>query len=137
MMLSCSLVTDAALGFSGARPEILLQKAPLHRSNTRPTPSPCNAAVVVSADIDFLPAAEIAAEVFQCPVAVAFAYPHTGYKLSDFSSRRVRGLLTTEISEQELRQCLLPRELILADGRRVTFQKFKSTHFARVKDTGG
>lgn len=137
MMLGCSLVTDAALGFSGAQPRKIIQKWPLHRSNTRATPSPCQAAIVISADIDFLPAAEIAAEVFQCPVAIAFAYPHVGFELSDLLPHPIHGLLTTEISEPELRQCVLPEELILPDGRTITFQRFKSSHFARVKATGG
>lgn len=64
VMLACSLLTDAALGRAGATNQTVVQEAPHHRSNTRPTPSPCHAAVVVSADIDFLPAGEMAADAF-------------------------------------------------------------------------
>jgi hypothetical protein len=39
----------------GPRTSSTLQAAPHHRSNTRPTPSSCHSAVVVNADIDFLP----------------------------------------------------------------------------------
>jgi len=137
MMLGCALVTDAALGSSGAAPRKLIQQWPLHRSNTRPTPAPCHAAVIVSADIDFLPAAEIAAGIFQCPVAAAFSYPHTGYRLSDLLPRPIPELFTTEITEQDLRRSMLPEELTLPDGRTVSFQRFKSSHFARVRTAGG
>ena len=46
-------------------------------------PSACHAATVVSADIDFLSSAEMAAAVFGCPVAIAFTFPHGGYRLND------------------------------------------------------
>jgi hypothetical protein len=83
VMLACSLLTDAALGRAGAPNQPVIQGAPHHRSNTRSTPSPCHAAVVVSADIDFLPAAEMAAGVFQCPVATA-----SPFRISDIQTER-------------------------------------------------
>ena len=137
VMLASSLLTDAALGRAGAPYQALVQEAPQHRSNTRPTPSPCHAAVVVSADIDFLPAVEMAAGVFQCPVATAFTFPHVGYNLHDLLSRPVPNLSTLEVSEGELRGAMLPREMALPDGRKIEFQKMKSSHFGRMKPMGG
>jgi hypothetical protein len=137
VMLACSLVTDAALGRAGATHQTVVQEAPHHRTNSRPTPSPCHAAVVVSADIDFLPAAEMAAGVFQCPVATAFIFPHVGYKLSDLSSRPISNLFTLEVDENQLRSSMLPREVVLPDGRKIDFQKVKSSHFGRVRALGG
>jgi hypothetical protein len=46
VMLGCLLVTDAALGLSGSQASLSIQVAPHHRSNTRPRPSPCQAANV-------------------------------------------------------------------------------------------
>jgi hypothetical protein len=135
VMLACSLVTDAALGRSWPPASSSVQAAPLHRSNARPTPSPCQAAIIVSADIDFLPAAEMAASVFGCPVAVAFAFPHEGYKLSAIGPHRQ--LFTIEVAEAELRRCMLPSAVPLPDGRRIEFEKVKRSHFNRVKSTGG
>jgi hypothetical protein len=137
VMLASSLLTDAALGRAGAPYQALVQEAPQHRSNTRPTPSPCHAAVVVSADIDFLPAVEMAAGVFQCPVATAFTFPHVGYNLHDLLSRPIPILSTLEVSEEELRDAMLPREMALPDGRKIEFQKMKSSHFGRMKAMGG
>jgi hypothetical protein len=137
VMLACSLLTDAALGRAGSTHQTVVQEAPQHRSNTRPTPSPCHASVVVSADIDFLPAVEMAAGVFQCPVATAFTFPHVGYKLSDLSSRPIPNLFTLEVGENQLRSSMLPREVVLPDGRKIDFQKVKRSHFGRVKAMGG
>ncbi len=89
----------------------------------------------MSADIDFLPAAEMAASVFGCPVAVAFTFPHEGYKLSAIGPHRQ--LCTIEVTEAELRRCMLPSEVRLPDGRRIEFEKVKRSHFNRVKATGG
>jgi hypothetical protein len=89
--------------------------------------------VVISADIDFLPAAEMAAGVFQCPVATAFTFPHVGYKLSDLLSRPNANLFTLEVDENQLRSSMLPREVVLPDGRKGDLKKVKSSHFSRVK----
>jgi len=137
VMLACSLLTDAALGHAGATQQTAMQEAPQHRSNTRPTPSPFHAAVVISADIDFLPAMEMAAGVFQCPVAAAFTFPHVGYELSDLSSRPIPNLFTIDVDEDQLRSSMLPREVVLPDGRKIEFQKVKSSHLGRVKAMGG
>jgi hypothetical protein len=131
VMLASALLTDAALGRAGAPARELVQKAPLHRSTTRPTPAPCQAAVLISRDIDFLPAAEMAAQVFGCPVAIAFAYPQPGYSLSSVATVR-EGLSTREISEAELRSCLLPELVELEDGRRVSLAEFRKSHFQRA-----
>jgi hypothetical protein len=136
VMLGCSLVTDAALGCSGPPTSLSVQAAPDHRSNTRPTPSPCQAAIVVSADIDFLPAAEMAAAIFNCPVAMAFTFPHEGYKLSVMGHGRHPQLFTIEATEAELRRCMLPPEVPLPDGRRIQFEKVKRSHFNRAKASG-
>jgi hypothetical protein len=53
-MLAAALLTDAALGRQGRPAHDVIQPSPHHRTNKRPTPAPCHAAVVVSADIDFL-----------------------------------------------------------------------------------
>jgi hypothetical protein len=45
VMLGCSLVTDTALGRTGCPTSLSPQAAPYHRSNTRPTPSACQAAI--------------------------------------------------------------------------------------------
>ena len=137
VMLASSLLTDAALGRAGSPQQSLVQETPQHRSNTRPTPSPCHGAVVVSADIDFLPAAEMAAGVFQCPVATAFTFPHVGYNLHDLLSRPFPNLSTLEVSEEELRGAMLPREMALPDGRKIEFQKMKNSHFGRMRAMGG
>jgi hypothetical protein len=137
VMLASSLLTDAALGRAGSPQRSLVRETPQHRSNTRPTPSPCHAAVVVSADIDFLPAVEMAGDVFQCPVATAFTFPHVGYKLYDLLSRPIPNLFTFEVSEEELRHSMLPREMVLPDGRKIEFQKMKNSHFGRIKAMGG
>ncbi len=96
VMLACSLLTDAALGRTGTPFLQHAQSPPDHRSNNRPTPSPCQAAVVVSADIDFLPAAEMAAQVFGCQVVIAFTYPHVGYSIYELATRR-QGLLSPDL----------------------------------------
>jgi hypothetical protein len=137
VMLACSLLTDAALGRTGAVPNTGVQEDPEHRTNTRPTPSPCHAAVVVSADIDFLPAVEMAAGVFQCPVATAFTFPHVGYKLGNLLSKPIPNVFTLEVGEDQLRSAMLPQEILLPDGRKIDFQKLKSAHFARVKELRG
>ncbi|MCW5983160.1 MAG: hypothetical protein KIT09_34035 [Bryobacteraceae bacterium] len=138
VMLACSLVTDAALGRSGSPAPLSVQAAPHHRSNTRPHPAPCHAAIVISADIDFLPAAEMTISVFSCPVAMAFTFPHTGYDLGEMAhGRRHPHLFTIEVAEAELRRCMLPPEVPLPDGRRIQFEKIKRSHFNRVKATGG
>jgi hypothetical protein len=137
VMLACSVVTDAALGRAGHRPAGIIQTGSQHRSNHRPSPSACHAAVIVSADIDFLPAAEIASSVFGCPVALAFTFPHGGYKLSGMVPSPHRQLCTIEVTESELRRCMLPPEVTLPDGRRIQFEKVKRSHFERVKITGG
>ena len=136
VMLGCSLVTDAALGRAGSSANSMIQKAPQHRSNTRPSPSACHAAVVVSADIDFLPAAETAATVFGCPVAVAFTFPHTGYRLTDFVPGPPHHVFTLEVAENELRLAMLPRQLVLPDGRKIELQKIKNSHFGHARPTG-
>jgi hypothetical protein len=132
VMLACSLVTDAALGRAGAPFRQLVQSAPLQRANTRPTPPPCHAAIVISADIDFLPAAEMAAQVFGCPVVTAFAYPHSGYKLTELATRR-QGLSVRSISADELRKCMLPSQVVLGDGRRVGLDEFRKSHFQKAQ----
>lgn len=136
VMLASALLTDAALGRAGPPAQALVQKAPLHRSNTRPTPAPCQAAVLVSADIDFLPAAEMAAQVFGCPVAIAFAYPHDGYRLTGLA-RKCDGLSIRQISEDELRSCMLPNVVALDGGKKVSIDEFKESHFQRAKEIGG
>ena len=113
VMLGCSLVTDAAMGRAGTPAGSVIQGAPQYRSNTRPTPSSCHAAIVVSADIDFLPAAQMASTVFGCPVAIAFTFPHTGYKLTDFTPTSAHHVFTVDVAEDELRSSMLPREVVL------------------------
>jgi hypothetical protein len=137
VMLACSLVTDAALGSAGPIAPAEEQKPPDHRTNTRPEPSACNAAVVISSDIDVLPAAEIAAGLFHCPTVVAFAYPQSGYCLLDRESRRFQNLSTYSIEESELRAAMLPREIVVEPGRTVTLEHFVRTHFQRVHAMGG
>ena len=90
---------------------------------------------MVSADIDFLPAAEMAVSVFTCPVAVAFTFPHEGYQSSATGPHRQ--LFTIEVTEADLRRCMLPPEVPLPDGRRIQFQKVKQSHFSRMRATGG
>jgi hypothetical protein len=136
-MLASSLLTDTALGLAGSPQQSLVQETPDHRSNTRPTPSPCHAAVIVSADIDFLPAVEMAAAVFQCPVANCVYLPRAGYKLHDLLSRHIPNPFTLEVSEEELRHAMLPSEMVLSNGRKIEFQKMKSSHFDRMKAMGG
>jgi hypothetical protein len=130
VMLAAALLTDAALGRQGRPAHDLIQASPRHRTNKRPTPAPCHAAVVVSADIDFLPAAEMAANVFDCPVAIAFTYPHRSYNLSELAETR-EGIAVREVSEQELRACLLPELVALDGGRKVSLHDFKKTHFQK------
>ena len=105
--------------------------------NPRPTPSACHAVIILSADIDFLPAAEMAATVFGCPVAIAFTYPHTGYKLGDVSATPMHQVFALEVSEEELRRCMMPRTVDLPDGWRIEFDRVKRSHFGRVRATGG
>jgi hypothetical protein len=93
--------------------------------------------VVVRADIDFLPAVEMAAGVFQCSVATAFTYLHVGYKLHDLLAGPIPNLFGFEVSEEELRHTMLPREMGLPDGRNVEFQKMKNSHFLPMKGMGG
>jgi hypothetical protein len=131
VMLGCSLVTDAALGRSGVQMQSVLQREPSHRSNTRPTPQACHAAILISADTDFLPAAEMAASVFGCPVAIAFTHLYTPYP------SHTKGVSACAISEDELRACMLPAEIKVGDGRTITLEHFKRTHFQRVKAMGG
>ena len=135
VMLASALITDAALGQARQPVKELVQQAPLHRTNPRPTPAPCQAAVLISADIDFLPAAEMAANVFGCPVVIAFAYPKGGYRINDLAKHRA-GLFTREISEGVLRQCILPQLVELDDGRRVSLSEFKKSHFQRGTPVG-
>jgi hypothetical protein len=135
VMLGCSLVTDAALGRAGCLTSLSPQAAPYHRSNTRPTPFACQAAIVVSADIDFLPAAEMAASVFNCPVALAFTYPHEGYKLDQMAQGRHPQMFTIEATESDLRCSRLPRDVLLPNGRRIQFETVKRTHFKKVRNS--
>jgi len=130
VMLASALLTDAALGRAGPPTQELLQKPPCHRSNTRPTPAPCQAAVVISADIDFLPAAEMAAQVFGCPVAIAFTYPHAGYPVTKIATTP-DGLFALTISEEELHRCMLPNMVVLDDGRKLCVEQFKKSHFQK------
>jgi hypothetical protein len=131
VMLASALLTDAALGRAGSPAQELIQKPPFHRSNPRPTPAPCQAAVVISADIDFLPAAEMAAHLFDCPVVTAFAYPHEGFRLSELADG-MAGLFIQWISEGELRSCMLPNVIDLDDGRRLSLDQFKKSHFQSI-----
>ncbi len=131
VMLASALLTDVALGRVGPPTQELIQKPPLHRSNTRPTPAPCQAAVVVSADIEFLPAAEMSAKTFGCPVVIAFTYPYLRYKMSDLTITH-EGLFTREISEAELRNCMLPDLVEFDGGRKVSLVEFRKTHFQRA-----
>jgi len=85
---------------------------------------------MMSADIDFLPAAEMAAQVFECPVAIAFAYPHDGYRLAGLATRR-EGLFTQQISEDDLRNCMLPSVVVLDGGKKVSIAELKKSHFSR------
>ena len=87
VMLGCALVTDAALGHRGVEPSVERQRAPPHLKNNRPRPSACHAAILISADIDFVPAAEVASGRFSCPVVFGFAFPHTGFELGDIAYR--------------------------------------------------
>ena len=136
VMLASALLTDAALGRAGPPTHELIQKPPLHRSNPRPTPAPCQAAVVISADIDFLPAAEMAAQTFGCPVVIAFTYPYIAYRLSDLTKTH-EGLFTQEISEAELRNCMLPDLVEFDGGRKVSLLEFRRTHFRKVTTMAG
>jgi len=132
VMLATALVTDAALQRVTGKPQAAFQTAPLHRENRRPTPSACNAAIVISADIDFLPAAEVSAGVFNCPVAMAFTFPHAGYRLSDLSPSKTNGIFTVDVSEEELRSCRLPDVISLPGEKKIDFRKYRSSHFART-----
>jgi hypothetical protein len=136
VMLACSLLVDAALGKLGVPSSPLHQAPPLHLENTRPSPAACRGAIIMSADIDFLPAAEMATKLFSCPVAIAFSYPHTGYRLRELLPDRIPGLSTLHISEDELRNSMLPDE-VEADGRTITLQRFKRSHLQRVRAMGG
>ena len=64
--------------------------------------------------------------MFQCPVATAFTFPHVGYKLHDLLSGPIPNLFTFEVFEEELRHAMLPREMVLPDGRKIEFQKMKT-----------
>ena len=134
VMLGCALVTDAALGHRGVEPSVASQRPPEHLKNTRPTPSACHAAILISADIDFIPAAEVASSVFACPVVIGFAFPHTGFKLADVCMQSA-GISTREISESELRACMLQSEVV-TPNRTITLAHFKRSHFERRTATG-
>ena len=135
VMLGCALVTDSALGHRGVEPALRLQEPPQHLSNARPTPSACHAAILISADIDFVPAAEIAASCFACPVVIAFAFPHTGFILGDVCVQTA-DIATRHISEAELRACMLKAEVV-TPKRTITLAHFKRSHFERRAATGG
>jgi len=137
VMLACSVLTDVALGAGGAIATPHSQTATEHFSNSRPSPAPCSAAVIVSADTDFLPAAEMAARIFRASVAVAFTYPHCAYQLKGEFRHLSSNLLTREVSEQELRTCRLPAEVLVPDGRVIRMDHFLRTHFERFRATGG
>ena len=79
----------------------------------------------------------MAADVFQCPVATAFTFPHVGYKLTNLVSKPIANLYTFEVEEDQLRSAMLPREIQLPDGRKIDFQKMRSSHFGRLKAMGG
>lgn len=64
----------------------------------------------------------MAARVFQCPVAPAFAFPHVGYKFSDLSSQPVSNLFTLELDKNHFRGSMLPREAVLPDSRKFNLQ---------------
>jgi len=136
VMLACSLLLDSALGREGRLPLAICQHPPLHLTNPRPTPAPCHAAIVLSADIDFLPAAEMACQMFACPVAMAFSFPHQGYDLADLEAQSISGLTTRRISEEELRTSMLPAEVVLTGGRTITLEHFRKTHFEKVRTMG-
>jgi hypothetical protein len=131
VMLAAALLTDAALGRNGADCLLHIQRAPDHRRNRRPTPAPCHAAVVLSADIDILPAAEMAAQVFGCPVSIAFAYPHPGYDMQRLAVCR-EGLSTCEIPKELLRRSMLSELIVLDGGRRLSLADFTRTHFQKA-----
>jgi hypothetical protein len=133
VMLATSLVADAALGAARSSAAAPRQATGDHRTNRRPTPSACDAAVIVSADIDFLPAAELAAGIFQCPVAAAFIFPRTGYPLTEVVGSRDLSVFTLEVPEQELRACMLPAVVRLPDGRSIELQKLMNSHFNKAK----
>jgi hypothetical protein len=87
---------------------------------------------VISADIDFLPAAEVSAGVFNCPVAMGFTFPHAGYRLSDLSPSKTNGIFTVDVSEEELRSCRLPDVISLPGDKKIDFRKYRSSHFAKA-----
>jgi hypothetical protein len=66
-----------------------------------------------------------------------FTYLHVGYKLHDLLAGPIPNLFGFEVSEEELRHTMLPREMGLPDGRNVEFQKMKNSHFLPMKGMGG
>jgi hypothetical protein len=48
-------------------------------------------------------------------------------------SRPTANLFTLEVDENQLRRSMLPREVVLPDGRKGDLQKVKISHFSRVK----
>lgn len=111
VMLACALVRDAALGAAGRAADPQPQPTGEHRTNPRPSEAPCHAALVLSADTDFLPAAEIAARSFGCAVAIAFTYPHEGFSLDDYPTALGCPIVTCRASREELKEHRLPERI--------------------------
>jgi len=51
--------------------------------------------------------------------------------------RPLQNLTPIEVPEEELRGVILSREMTPPDGRKIEFQKMKSSHFGRMKVMGG
>ena len=69
--------------------------------------------------------------------AIALTVPHSGYRLNEASASQVHQAYTLEVTEDELRRCMMPRSVALPDGQRMEFEKGKKSHCGRVRSTGG
>ena len=70
----------------------------------------------------------MASGIFQCPVAAVFAFPHTGFPLTEMA-RNDLNVVALEVDEHELRACMLPSLITLPDGKSIELQKVTNSHF--------
>lgn len=124
--LAIAVVRDAALGCFKKRSIWVGQEWGAQHRNTRDTASPCDAVLVVSADQDALPAAEMARREFGCEAVVAFPAFQTGYPRPCDSPVQV-----VRIAPEDLAACSLPERLQRPDGSWILWEEYKQSRRTR------
>jgi hypothetical protein len=134
--MAIAVVRDAALGHFKKAEFWHGQEWGKHYHNTRDTPAPCDAVLLISADQDALPAAEMAQREFGCAAWIAFPAFQHGYPRPVDSPVQI-----VQIQPEDLTACLLPERIQRADGGWILWEEYKQSRRTKtsprlVKDAG-